>query len=114
MRYYLKGSSRAFFKAVDTDNFDVLDAILDHNEAIYRMLFEKLISGDIDMIYQKNPHSIVMAHRSTRKGVLVQISHAMIQEGQIIPLSHTNITSLKDFLSNTDFTECRYITTMSA
>lgn len=104
MKYYLKSGYRAALKGLKNGDWSEADAIHEHNQNVYRTIFEKVASGEVPAIYQRIPGHLVIISRSTRPGVLLQISHAWINKDKsITPTSHANINDLSDFLHNTDY-----------
>ena len=103
-KYYLKSGYRAALEGLKTGNWSKADAIQEHNENIYKTIFNRVVSGEAKLIYQRIPGHIVFITRSTRPGVLLQISHAWINKDKTItPTGHANINDFSDFLHNTDY-----------
>lgn len=113
MRYYLKGVLRASVKGFRTGDFALVESIDNHNDRILSDLFTKLVSGDLAYFKQETKTSLIVWHRSTRPGVLVQESHIWKRNGELIPLSHQNINSLRD-LQGGGYITGAYITAKEA
>ena len=108
-RYYLKSCYRVAIKALRTGDDSESEAIDAHNNNILALLYNKLLTGEIDTFYQRTPGHLIIAHKSTRPGVIVQVSHNVIINGQIIPSSHDNINSFSDLLKKRPFYIGEYI-----
>ena len=109
MRYYLKSGSRETLAALKSGNWQPVEAIEEHNKNILALLYSKLLSGEIKTFYQRTKHNLIIAHRSTRPNVIVQISHLWIHNNELIPSMHTNINSFSDLLKAHDFYVSEYI-----
>lgn len=115
-RYYLKSCQRATIKGFHTGDFSEAEAIDNHNKNILATLYNKLLTGEIGAFYQrtKNNSHLIIAHRSTRPGVLVQVSHNWIINGEIVPCSHDNINCFSDLLKKHPFYTSEYIKEFTA
>ena len=111
MKYYLKSCQKAAIKALKTGNDADINAIEDHNTTILAILYNKLLTGEINTFYQKTKsgNHLIIAHRSTRPGVLIQVSHNWIIDGKITPCSHDNINSFSDLLKKQPFYYGEYL-----
>lgn len=109
MKYYIKASERATIKAFNTDNWQPVEAIENYNNSILAALYNKLITGTIKYFYQRTKRNLIIAHKSTRPNTIIQISHAAIIGGDIIPLRHDNINCFQDLLKASPFYEGNYI-----
>lgn len=109
MKYYLKRIQRAAIKALRTGDDTEAEAIEQHNNDILLTLYNKLLSGEISTFYQKTGGHLIIAHRSTRPGVLIQVSHNWIINGQIVPCSHDNINNFNDLLDKRPFYNGAYL-----
>ena len=114
MRYYLKSGYKASIKGFKTGNFSEVEKINDHNDTILANLYGGLLDGSISVFYQRTKDHLIIAHKSTRPGVIAQVSHNWIIDGQIIPVSHANINSFSDLLKEHPFYEGKYITEVIA
>lgn len=108
-RYYLRSCQRATIKGFRTGDFTESEAIEKHNNNILASLYNKLLTGEIDTFYQRTPGHLIIAHKSTRPGVIVQVSHNVIINGKIYPSSHDNINSFSDLLKKRPFYIGEYI-----
>ena len=111
MRYFVKDIMDLAMKAVDTDNWVEFDNAEAEREAMLKNLFDSLVSGKINAFYQRTNHNMIIWHRSTREGVLVQESHACFINGEFIPCYHANINSFDDFLYENGYMTDEYIET---
>ena len=109
-RYYLKSSSRAAVNAFKTGNWQPVEAIEEHNNNILAALYSKLLTGEIKTFYQRTNKHLIIAHKSTRPGIIIQISHMLIDNGELIPVMHCNINSFYELTHKQDFYEGAYIT----
>ncbi len=98
-KYYLRRGYNASIHGFRTGDWSKSDEIHDHNENIYQTVFNRVVSGKVGVIYQRIPGHIVIISRSTRAGYILQISHAWIKDGKIIPTGHANIKDFSDFTS---------------
>lgn len=109
MKYYLKSCQRAAIKALKTGNDKDIKAIDSHNTSVLAELYNKLLTGEIATFYQKTKNHLIIAHKSTRPGVLIQVSHNWIIDGKVIPCSHANINSFSDLLKEQPFYYGEYL-----
>ena len=114
MKYYLKSCQRAAIKALKTGDDSEINLIDDHNTTILAILYNKLLTGEISTFYQRTKGHLIIAHRSTRPGILVQVSHNWIIDGKIIPCSHANINSFSDLLDKQPFYYGEYLKEFTA
>lgn len=108
-RYYLKSGSRETLAALKSGNWQPVEAIEEHNKNILATLYNKLLTGEIKTFYQRTKHNLIIAHKSTRPGVIIQISHLWIRNGELIPSMHTNINCFADLIKHHDFYVSEYI-----
>lgn len=109
MQYYLKSCYRASIKALRTGDDSEAEQITQHNNDILLTLYNKLLDGSISTFYQRTPGHLIIAHKSTRPGVLIQVSHNWIINGQIVPCSHDNINNFNDLLDKRPFYTGAYL-----
>lgn len=102
-KYYLRRGYNASIHGFRTGDWSKSEEVHNHNENIYHTVFNRVVSGQVGVIYQRIPGHIVIVSRSTRAGYILQISHAWIKDGKIIPTGHANIKDFSDFLYNTDY-----------
>ena len=109
MRYYLKSCQRAAIKALKTGDDTEINKINDHNNNILASLYSRLLDGEIQTFYQRTKNHLIIAHKSTRPGTLIQVSHNWIIDGHIIPCSHENINSFSELLKKQPFYYGEYL-----
>lgn len=115
-RYYLKSGQKEALHGFKTGDWSKSEAIDNHNENILADLYNKLLTGQISAFYQRtkdNKH-LIIAHKSTRPGVIIQVSHNWIINGEIIPCSHDNINSFSDLLKKHPFYTSEYLKEFTA
>lgn len=115
-RYYLKSGQKEALHGFKTGDWSKSEAIDTHNNNILADLYNKLLTGQISAFYQRtkdNKH-LIIAHKSTRPGVIIQVSHNWIINGEIIPCSHDNINSFSDLLKKHPFYTSEYLKEFTA
>ena len=114
-KYYLRRGYNASIHGFRTGDFSKSDEIHAQNTETLATIYKRVLSGEVGAIYQNIPGHFVILTRSTRKGVLLQVSHAWRTEtGEIIPTSHNNIKCLEDFIKDKYFYEGSYIRELRA
>lgn len=100
----LNGISKDYFAAVwERDDAEAAERMQEEHERPYKALFQALTDGRIDSFdfcgqESRNGRNWYIAARSTRPGVLVQMSVVWMREdGEMLPMSHRNINSFDDF-----------------
>lgn len=68
----------------------------DRNNSIMKRLLLELIEGKIDSVTLKDSEKFECLHRSSREGVLVQLSVGWWRNGKLSPSYHVNINSFED------------------
>lgn len=89
------------FSFDDADNTEAEQMEAEH-EKPYRALYEALTAGRISAFSFRPNHSSERYNwhimtRSTRPGVLVQASTILVDGDDLLPLSHKDVNSFKDF-----------------
>lgn len=78
MRIYIPAAYRAalmLFRRGTPEDHARADAIDDARKDLEHTIFDALQAGTIDTAHQRTPHSLIIYHRSSRKGCIVQRSH---------------------------------------
>ena len=84
-----------FFDSSDAAH-DEADRLREEHTAPFRKMYEELITGKIDSFDFMLNETWYIAARSTRPGVLVQVSVIWLKDGEIIPISHKNVNNFHD------------------
>lgn len=111
MKYYLKAMEKATIKAFKTDNWQQVEKLENHNNNILASVYSQLLTGEIKTAYQRTKTHLIIAHKSTRKGVLIQVSVACFINGELTPLMHNNVNSFAEYLKKNEFYLAEYIRT---
>ena len=100
----LNGISQDYFSAVwERDDAEAAERMQEEHERPYKALFQALTDGRIDSFdfcgqESRNGRNWYIVARSTRPGVLVQMSVVWIRaSGEMLPTSHRDINSFADF-----------------
>lgn len=79
-------------------NYPDYEKYSERNDLLMKRLYEDLISRKIDAINYLDDTYFKCYHRSTREGVLVQLSIGYWSNGELIPCCHINICCFEDLL----------------
>lgn len=101
----LKGlDEEMYLKAVwELGDLELADQLTDEQERPYKALYDALVAGKINAFEyydaRRNPASYnrYIVARSTRPGVLVQVSTVWMHDGDMLPMMHSDINCFDDF-----------------
>ena len=102
MRYYLKALARATVTAFNTDKWEAVEAIEEHNNGILKAVYIDLITGRIEYATQTTKGHLYTLTRSTRTGEVVRTAFWKTGD-ELTPVYHTEYKSVSDFLKAADY-----------
>ena len=112
MKYYIKSYPDIFAANNEAQQDKLLkrcDDITAKHTQIFTTLINRLEAGEISFFYQESKNNIVLWTRSPRAGVNWQESHIQKDSGQLIPVYHANLNTVKDIINEAGYIEAAYI-----
>lgn len=98
MKYILFSGHDLLKDGLKKHDLTLWEEVTERNENTLKAIFRD-ITGNNKTFYQDAKNNVIIAHRSTRKGVLVQVSVLWKDKsGDLIPASHTDINTERDFI----------------
>ena len=98
MKYILFSGHELLKEGLKNHDLALWEEVTERNENTLKAIFKDITSNN-KTFYQDTKNNVIIAHRSTRKGVLIQVSVMWKDKtGELIPASHSDINSEKDFL----------------
>lgn len=77
------------------------EEITERNENTLKAIFAEVAAGRT--FYQETQNNLIIVSRSTRNNVLIQVSYLWKTEAGIIPASHKDINTEKEFIFEEPF-----------
>lgn len=100
--YAIISGNAALKAGLKKNDLTIWEEITERNENTLKAIYADIEAGKT--FYQETKNNLIIAHRSTRKDVLIQVSYLWKEKtGELIPASHKDICSEKEFIFEDPF-----------